>query len=388
MSQHTLITVSLSIICTLIVVQLNGRFFVPVRERNCRDSRQDSEKGTRDTVPIDRMILRQKDAPQDSMVTKPALEAARGITSTRVPSTEDQRHNISLRLDLKILAIPVMFEVGCDTQLSAVQVDKLETRARTMQKSLKEHNLPAQPALFCNQEKLEDSRPICSNNQSQRKDSSLKTLNIAKNFLQAFYTCANQEQYEVCLIMEDDTILHPNFTVEARALMDDLPADWQLVHLCPGLMRGNAGPAQYTKGRISKLEDWHWFPQPNVEFGEKRCQGLGCNTTTGKCALASLEKRYWVKDEPLWGGQAEVFVPCISWIGGPQAYLVKPAEAKYLAKHVSQPLYCGTKIGPNDLALSYQSRYSFKRHHYMARDPQLCFEPGNDEKSSSFSTKT
>eukprot|EP00041_Stephanoeca_diplocostata_P026576 m.718774 g.718774 ORF g.718774 m.718774 type:complete len:382 (+) comp22997_c1_seq22:126-1271(+) len=287
-----------------------------------------------------------------------------------------------------ILAIPLMFRVGCDTMLPEVQRTKLEARANAMLGMLKKHNLPSNPASFCNQEQLDDPRPICKNNQSERIDNAIKTINLAKNFMNAFLTCSKQTDYKVCLIMEDDTILHPNFTLEANALMEDLPADWQLVHLCPGFMRGNAGPRQYTKGRINRLEDWKWFPQPNVDFGVQKCKGLGCNATTRTCALASLKKRYWVKDAPYWGDQINTYVPCVSWVGGPQAYLVKPAEATYLAEHVSKKIYCGVKQGPNDLALSYQSRDSFKRHHYMARDPQLCFEPGNDEKSSSFSSKS
>lgn len=42
-----------------------------------------------------------------------------------------------------------------------------------------------------------------------------------------------------------------------------------------------------------------------------------------------------LKDEATWGDQINTRVPCIAWIGGPQAYFVKPFEARYLANTVS-----------------------------------------------------
>eukprot|EP00041_Stephanoeca_diplocostata_P008853 m.132707 g.132707 ORF g.132707 m.132707 type:complete len:384 (+) comp17508_c0_seq1:198-1349(+) len=285
-----------------------------------------------------------------------------------------------------ILAIPLMFEVGCNpSSLSEAQVSKLKMRADRMTNMLKEYGLPARPATFCNQEAVDDPQPICEGRKNFGKvETNVKTRNLAKNFLNAFNTCANQKEYAVCLIMEDDTLLHPNFTVEANALMHALPSDWSLVHLCPGYLRGNAGPPQFVKGRVDRLEDWHWFPQPNVDFALKKCHGLGCNGTTRKCALGSKHPRYWLKDDATWGDQINTRVPCIAWIGGPQAYFVKPHEARYLANKVSTALYCREVPGPNDLMLAYQARDSQHRFHYMARDPQLCFEPGNSAKLSSF----
>lgn len=63
---------------------------------------------------------------------------------------------------------------------------------------LREHDLPSKPASFCNQEQLEDLRPICTNNQSERIDNAVKTINLAKNFMNAFLTCSKQTEYKVC----------------------------------------------------------------------------------------------------------------------------------------------------------------------------------------------
>ena len=58
-----------------------------------------------------------------------------------------------------------------------------------------------------------------------------------RNVLLALERCRTLDS-ELCLIYEDDAVLHPRFMMELRRALATLPATWKVFHLCPGCLWG------------------------------------------------------------------------------------------------------------------------------------------------------
>ncbi len=135
--------------------------------------------------------------------------------------------------------------------------------------------------------------------------------------------------------------------------------------------------------------DYDFMPNPDPIFASQRCKNLNCtcpNTDwrvreaeikSGRCSCpmpSKFERFFWRPDNVEWPYTVDRF-PCVTYFGGPQAYLVTPAEAAYIAKRVSENLYCGRLVGPNDMELSRAGAHG-NRDHFLARAPQLCYDTG------------
>lgn len=147
-----------------------------------------------------------------------------------------------------VVAIPLVFQTGCkETNLAPDRVERLNERRATMMKQLTAFKLDAMPAEFCRAEALEDDRPLCKGTPLRdRVDNATKTLNLAKNLRNAFLTCKTSG-YKLCLIMEDDTILHPDFHNEARKTLAALESEgfgMGLLHLCPQMLHRTVHPEE------------------------------------------------------------------------------------------------------------------------------------------------
>eukprot|EP00036_Acanthoecidae_sp_10tr_P009219 CAMPEP_0182920292 /NCGR_PEP_ID=MMETSP0105_2-20130417/3353_1 /TAXON_ID=81532 ORGANISM="Acanthoeca-like sp., Strain 10tr" /NCGR_SAMPLE_ID=MMETSP0105_2 /ASSEMBLY_ACC=CAM_ASM_000205 /LENGTH=412 /DNA_ID=CAMNT_0025057663 /DNA_START=332 /DNA_END=1571 /DNA_ORIENTATION=- len=235
-----------------------------------------------------------------------------------------------------VVAIPLVYQTSCtDTNLEASRVKRLNDRRASMMKQLEKFQLDAMPAEFCRQEALEDERPLCKGTPlSARIDNATKTLNLAKNLRNAFLTCKNSG-YNLCLIMEDDTVLHPDFHVEAKktlAAVKESGFEMGLIHLCPQMLHRTVHP---EKG------DPVWTPPPNYDFmpvadpifSSQRCKNLNCscNKKGCPCEMASkYERFFWRPPDRVWQYTTDRF-PCVTYFGGPQAYLVTPEEAGVIA---------------------------------------------------------
>lgn len=181
------------------------------------------------------------------------------ITASPVKLTEPTAMDVpkSRRKRSWIVAIPLVFETGCtDTNLSPDRVERLNARRQTMMEQLDQFGLDAQPAEFCRQEALEDDRPLCKGTPLRdRVDNATKTLNLAKNLRNAFLMCKNSG-YKLCLIMEDDTVLHPNFHEEAKKTLASLETEgfkMGLLHLCPQMLHRTVHPEKGEPVRRTSL---------------------------------------------------------------------------------------------------------------------------------------
>ena len=92
----------------------------------------------------------------------------------------------------------------------------------------------------------------------------LKFGSTRKNVLLALEACANTA-WSWCLVLEDDTVLHPHFLDELNATAHALPAGWRLLHLCPAYTWGGGGPG-YTKLAPPWLRS---DPRPSQRFYEE-----------------------------------------------------------------------------------------------------------------------
>eukprot|EP00038_Savillea_parva_P014221 m.10354 g.10354 ORF g.10354 m.10354 type:complete len:429 (+) comp2737_c0_seq1:293-1579(+) len=319
--------------------------------------------------------------------------AADRIALTRTRRTDPEPTNAVAKADVDgktpaaakkekswVVAIPLVFQTGCkDTNLEAAQVERLNTRRKSMMEQLKRFNLDAMPAEFCRKEALEDDRPLCKDTPlSARIDNATKTLNLAKNLRNAFLTCKNSG-YELCLIMEDDTVLHPNFHVEAKKTLDsikDAGFKFGLVHLCPQMLHRTVHPEKNEPVWVPP-KDYDFMPVADPIFSSQRCKNLNCscNKKGCPCEMASkYERFFWRPPDRVWQYTTDRF-PCVTYFGGPQAYLLTPDEAGAIAQGVSEQLYCGRLVGPNDMELSRFGAHK-NRDHYLARKPQLCYDTG------------
>lgn len=163
------------------------------------------------------------------------------------------------------------------------------------------------------------------------------------------------------------------------------------------------------------------MPVADPIFASQRCKNLNCSCSKPgcPCEMASkYERFFWKPKDRVWQYTTDRF-PCVTYFGGPQAYLVTPDEvntgsrphplstyvvhecdcwlhcvyppacathslakktsprtqAGVIADGPSLGLYCGRLVGPNDMELSRFGAHK-NRNHYLARKPQLCYDTG------------
>ena len=84
-----------------------------------------------------------------------------------------------------------------------------------------------------------------------------RSREIARNTIKALKTCYTSH-FKLCIIMEDDAKLHPNFIDEVSETWNSLPKSATLLHMCPG----------FAWGRKFRNETMHFHvnPEKNVEY--------------------------------------------------------------------------------------------------------------------------
>lgn len=205
---------------------------------------------------------------------------------------------LNLEFNRDILAIPLV--------VNASGVSRM--RYHSMKQQLEVNRIPAV---------FNWAQPVRSRGEA-------KSQEIARNTIQALNTCA-KSNFRLCIIMEDDAKLHPNFIDEASDTWNDLPPSARLLHMCPG----------FAWGRKYRNESLHFHANPEQHIG-----------------YPDVLSRYWKR----W--------PCRTGFcatGGPVAFMVQ-------ADHI--PLFLRSIKYPKDSELA--SRHL--KSHYVAMEPQLCYE--------------
>lgn len=211
----------------------------------------------------------------------------------------------------------------------------------------------------------------------QAQHASGKALLSLQNFARALNRCASPAfgWATLCAIIEDDTVLHPDFLAEATATMQSLPCSWRLLHMCPNFLwkrsQGEATPHFHLNaswaGRPIDVDDGaaptpgspaaRYFRRPTFWSNwERQVQGR-----SGK-RKSSRKRKNSAWDLAL---------------GGPTAFIVRRDYASTVAQMLEASLAQVALEDANSTLLAIDTW--FKLHyqpklHFTAREPQLCRE--------------
>ena len=217
-------------------------------------------------------------------------------------------------------------------------------------------------------------------NQHRSGKARLSTL----NFVKALEQCASPSLgwADLCVIFEDDTVLHPHFMQEALLTVRQLPANWNLLHMCPQFL--------WQTGKNDPRKRFHLSPGwqgQHVEVGP---------------TPPSHERRYFRQHPPPFyapmrhkdGHWGPMYGEWGLALGGPTAILVKRSHAAYLGSRLAD----AAATERDQIVISIDTYFKNKLYlptHYIAREPQLCRElmhagSGKHELASSswFDTET
>ena len=184
----------------------------------------------------------------------------------------------------------------------------------------------------------------------------------ARNVLLAVERCADPsfDWASSCVVIEDDTQLHPRFATEVEATLAQLPASWQLLHLCPAFLWINKGK-RFAAEEVGK-KAFRLQPGPNVEVGSTPRK----NETR---AFLVYPPPFWVR-----GMNGKDIPPTGHALGGPTAFLVRRAHAPALARQLAHHIeHLQDDVGISIDTL-FRNQLFVPGQHFIARDPQLCRE--------------
>lgn len=184
----------------------------------------------------------------------------------------------------------------------------------------------------------------------------------ARNVLLALERCIHPSfsWARSCVVIEDDTRLHPRFAAEVAATLKQLPASWQLLHLCPAFLwvgRGKSFAVEEAGEAAFRMR-----PGPNV--------------VVDRAPRGSETRAFLMHPPPFWvrGENGKPIPPTAHAVGGPTAFLVQrdhaPELARQLAHHIE---HLKDEIGISIDTL-FRNQLFFPGRHFIARDPQLCRE--------------
>lgn len=184
----------------------------------------------------------------------------------------------------------------------------------------------------------------------------------ARNVLLALERCMEPSfaWASSCVVIEDDTRIHPYFAAEVAATLAQLPASWQLIHLCPAFLWIGKGKrfAMEAAGEAA----YRLQPGPNVLVGSspRRDQSR---------VFLKYPPPFWVKGE-----KGEPIPPTSHALGGPTAFLVRRAHVPKLARQLAHHIeHLRDDIGISIDTL-FRNQLFVPGQHFIARDPQLCRE--------------
>ena len=181
-----------------------------------------------------------------------------------------------------------------------------------------------------------------------------------QTYVKGLNACAEAEA-EYCLLFEDDTMFVPGFRSELTKTIDGLPADWEILHLCPQFLWGRMWEP------IQEDRFFHLNPMPYDQFCiDKQFPNLPNDTRH----FPEWPRR--IHDRPHFD-QRDQFdksesCPDRGWPGGPVAFVVAKTRVERLIGTFEQPQAPG----------GYGADDTFARqdptHDFLAREPQLCHE--------------
>ena len=147
--------------------------------------------------------------------------------------------------------------------------------------------------------------------------------------------------YKYAIITEDDFGLIENFKNKLYKIINQLPKNWSVLHLCPGLFWGNLN---YRKTKDKKRIGVY---NPVID--------MSSINYTNDYFFSNINKKKW-EDKKL-------------WLGGPTAFLIQKNNLNNFTKKYKE---CFKKF-PN-LSCDMILVKIINSKHYVCRDPQLCFE--------------
>ena len=196
-------------------------------------------------------------------------------------------------------------------------------------------------------------------NQHRSGKARLSTL----NFVRALEQCASPtlSWAELCVIFEDDTILHPNFMQEAQRTLRQLPADWNLMHMCPQFL--------WQAGKHDPQKRFHLSPGWQGQYVE-----------VGPTPPPHERRVFRQHPPPFYapmrhkdGHWGPMYHEWGLALGGPTAILVKRSHAASLGRMLAH----AAATESDQIAISIDTYLKNKLYlptHYIAREPQLCRE--------------
>lgn len=183
----------------------------------------------------------------------------------------------------------------------------------------------------------------------------------------ALDACTRQQRRPLCLIIEDDTRLHPKFLSELAKTLDALPRDWQVLHLCPEFVWGSALPNPTP----FKLHPDQQRPSDAVRFFS-HWPATGGQWVGGPLAFVVRRPHAGAMARTLRGGTAWLFVTrqpdrSLSYVSSHRPCIGNNASVQHIGCRDEDVRCCEPEAVDQTLAIRHDGAY-------VARSPPLCIE--------------
>ena len=167
------------------------------------------------------------------------------------------------------------------------------------------------------------------------------------NTAMAVQACARRthRRADICVVLEDDAILHVDFAHEVLRTVNALPADWDVLHLCPISLSEQSDTQTKLNGllRMRPVRPANFMPSASAE--RRVSSGASCG---GRCL------KNWTGVTP----------------GGLKGFLIRPRAAVGFAAALNHfDRFDLTKFPQEAEWILHELR---QPTHYVAFKPQLC----------------
>lgn len=183
-----------------------------------------------------------------------------------------------------------------------------------------------------------------------------------QTYMKGLDACAESEA-AYCMLFEDDAAFVPGFKSELTKTIEGLPADWEILHLCPQFLWGRSWDPTQPK------RFFHMNPLPYDQHClDQQFPSLPADARHFPEWPLRIHDRPHLENRD----QYDRSKPCEDrgWPGGPVAFVVAQKRVERLLARLERQQ--GPKENGVDDTLARAD--TITKHDFLAREPQLCRE--------------